>query len=164
MITMKTEVNVKGISGKEISDFMLNCTDQDYQKWWHGTHLAFHTIKRCPNDVGNLVYFDEYVGGYRLRFKAVVTEIISGKKLVWQMKKIVKLPAWLALDFVDNKDSVNIVHTLSIGFGWAGRFLDPILRVYFSAKFQRELESHAQVEFHKLAGMLSQRRQCKTPT
>jgi hypothetical protein len=105
--------------------------------------------------VGNLVYFDEYVGGYRLRFKAVVTEIISGKKLVWQMKKIVKLPAWLALDFEDNKDSVNIVHTLSIGFGGVGRFLDPILRVYFSAKFQRELESHAQVEFHKLADMLS---------
>ena len=96
---MQTEVSVKGVSGQDVADFMLNCTDEDYQRWWKGTHLAFHTIKRYPDHLGNLVCFDEYVGERRLKFRGVITENIPGKKLVWQMKKIVRLPGWLALDF-----------------------------------------------------------------
>ena len=155
MITMKTEVNVKGISGKDVSDFLLNCTDEDYQRWWNGTHLSFHTIKRYPNNLGNLVYFDEYVGRYRLKFNGVVTEIVPGKKLVWQMIKIVKLPGWLILEFEDSSDGVRIIHTLTVGFRGIGRIFDPILRMYFSDEFEKEMDKHAQIEFHKLAEILS---------
>ncbi|MCK4692036.1 MAG: hypothetical protein KAT23_00305 [Anaerolineales bacterium] len=79
---MKTEVAVKRISGKSIYDFMLNSTDKDYQEWWEGTHLAFHTIQRFPNDLGNLVYVDEYVGSRRLKFEGVVIKLIPGKEIV----------------------------------------------------------------------------------
>lgn len=155
MITMKTKVNVKGITGKAISEFMLNCTDEDYQRWWKGVHLAFHTIRRYPNDVGNLVYFDEFVGNHRLRFKAEVVEIIPDKKIVWQMKKGVKLPGWLILVFEDRDGGVEINHTLAIGFNGVGSILDPLLKVYFSDDFEKKQSEHAHIEFHKLASLLS---------
>jgi hypothetical protein len=155
MIVMKTEVDVNGISGKDVYDFMLHCTDNDYQKWWPGTHLAFHTIKRCANNAGNLVYFDEYVGNRRLKFNAIVTELVPNKRLVWQMETILRLPAWLSIDIEDSKIGVKIIHTLAIGFRGIGRIFDSILRMYFSSKFQYELEEHAQIEFHKLADLLS---------
>ncbi len=33
MVTLKTVVNVKGITSKTICDFMLNCTDVNDQRW-----------------------------------------------------------------------------------------------------------------------------------
>jgi hypothetical protein len=155
MLTMQTRVNVKGITGKAISEFFLNCTDEDYRRWWQGVHLSFHTLKRYPNNLGNLVCFDEFVGKYRLKFKGEVIEIIPGRKLVWQMKKGVKLPGWLTLVFEDSKEGVEIIHTLTIGFHGVGGILDPLLKVYFSDDFEKEMDKHAQVEFHKLAEMLS---------
>jgi hypothetical protein len=152
---MKTEVNVSGISRSAVFDFMLNCTDNDYQRWWPGTHLAFHTIKRYPNNLGNLVYFDEYVGKRRLKFNAIVTELVPDKRLVWQMETIIRLPAWLSMDIEDNEGGVRIVHTLTIGFRGIGKIFDSILRLYCSSEFQKELEDHAQTEFHKLANLLS---------
>ncbi|MDQ1329892.1 MAG: hypothetical protein QG578_154 [Thermodesulfobacteriota bacterium] len=155
MITMMTKVNVKGITGKSISEFLLNCTDKEYQRWWKGVHLSFNTIKRYPDNIGNLVYFDELVGKHRLKFKGQITEIIPGKKLVWQMKKFVNLPGWLTLVFEDSNNGVEITHTITIGFNGAGRILDPLLKAYFSDDFEKEMNEHAQIEFHKLANILS---------
>ena len=53
MLMLKTEILTKGFSGKEITDFLLNCTDEDYQEWWNGTHFELHTLKRYPNNIGN---------------------------------------------------------------------------------------------------------------
>lgn len=101
MVVLTTEVKVDGLTGQDVSRFLLNCSDADYQRYWPGTHLAFHTPKRMPGDLGNLVCFDEYLGKRRLKFDAVVTEVMPGKRIVWQMKKLVKLSARLTLDFED---------------------------------------------------------------
>jgi len=154
MIAMRTQVQVQGISGKSVSDFMLNCTDQAYQDWWPGTHLAFHTTKRFPNDLGNLVYFDEYVGRRRLKFEAVVVKNVPGKEIVWQMSKVVRLPAWLVLEFDDNDAGVVITHTIKAGFAGIGRLLDPFLRLYLNKGFEQDLEQHAHIEFARLAEIL----------
>ncbi len=155
MLRMTTRVDVKGLSGKAIWDFMLNCTDEEYRRWWPGTHLAFHTLERCPGDVGNLVYFDEYVGGRRLRFEGIVAENVPGKRLVWQMKQVVRLPGWLMLDLLDHAGGVTVVHTLQVGWAGIGSVFDPLLRLYLSAHFEQELQEHAQTEFPRLAEMLS---------
>ena len=155
MIAMTTEVSVSGISGRSIYDFMLNCTDKDYQDWWGGTHLAFHTTRRFPNDLGNLVYFDEYVERRRLKFEGVVAKIIPGKEIVWQMKKVVRLPDWLVLELKDNDEGVVITHTIKAGFAGIGRLLDPFLRLYLNKGFEKDLEEHAYIEFAKLAEILS---------
>ena len=155
MIALSTEVNVAGISGKSIADFMLNCTDEAYQNWWPGTHLAFHTTKRFPNDIGNRVIFDEFVGDRRLKFAGIVTKHIPGKEVAWQMRKIVRLPAWLALEFDDNDTGVVITHTIKAGFEGIGRLLNPFLRFFLNEGFENDLAEHAHIEFTELAKILT---------
>ena len=154
MITLKTEVAVQGITAQQVIDFMLNCTDEEYQRWWPGTHLAFHTIQRQLRDLRNLVYFDEYVGKRRLKFHGTITELVPGKRIVWQMIKFIKLPAWLCLDCEDGPDGVTITHTMLIGFTKIGRLLDPLLALYINKGFEKELDQHAQFEFHRLGEIL----------
>jgi uncharacterized protein YndB with AHSA1/START domain len=155
MIELKTEVAVEGTSGRSVSDFMLNCTDADYQKWWPGTHLAFHTTKRLPGDLGNHVYFDEYIGERRFKLQGVVVEVVPGKRIVWQMKMFFRLPAWLILALDDRKEGVVITHIIKAGFTGIGRLFDPLLKLVLSQDFERDLQEHAHIEFNRLAEMLS---------
>ncbi|RPI75312.1 MAG: hypothetical protein EHM45_15290 [Desulfobacteraceae bacterium] len=116
MITMRAKIRISRLSGEKIYHFMLHPTNEAYRQWWPGTHLAFHTIKRFPDNLGNLVFFDEYVGKRRLTFKGVVKEAIPGKRIVWQVKKIWTMPARVSLDFKDFDKGVEITHTLSVAF------------------------------------------------
>ncbi len=163
MISIQSRVEVSGAAGAELIDFMLTCSDETYQAWWPGTHLAFHTTQRFPHDLGNRVYFDEYVGKRRLRFKAVISAITPGRKIVWQMVKGFKLPVWLTLQATDKRDGVLVTHTVSAGFSGIGRLLDPLVRLYFSEEFVAELHRHANTEFHKLAELLAARKQASNP-
>lgn len=95
MITLQTRIVVPGLIGKQITDFLLNCDDESYQRWWPGTHLALHTIKRFPDGIGNTFYMDEYVGTYRIKLNGVVTGLIPGRMLEWRFKSLVLLPVWL---------------------------------------------------------------------
>ena len=155
MIQLQTSVTVPGLTGKAVSEFMLNATDADYQRWWPGTHLAFHTLRRYPGDLGNRVYYDEFVGNYRLKFNGVLVEVFPSRKLTWQIQKIVRLPAWLTLEFADSPGQVEITHRLSVGFKGIGRGFDPILRWLISRRFSQDLDQHTRTEFHRLAEFLS---------
>jgi hypothetical protein len=48
MIELKTDVQLKGVAAKAVADFLLHCTDHDYQHWWPGTHLAWRTKTNSP--------------------------------------------------------------------------------------------------------------------
>ncbi|MCL7453621.1 MAG: hypothetical protein M8467_11310 [Anaerolineae bacterium] len=154
MISIQSKVHIDSIKGVELLDFLLNCTDEQYQAWWPGTHLAFHTVERRPDHVGSVIYMDEYVGRRRLRMKGIVTEFVPGKRVVWQFKQIVRLPAWLVLVTEDKEAGVTITHTIQAGFPGMGRILDPVLRLYFTDEFERAMDEHAQAEFPMLAAML----------
>ncbi len=155
MLVFRTEVMSEGIVGAEITDFMLTCTDEKYQAWWKGTHFSFHTIKRFPGDVGNLVYMDELVGRYRVKMKGVVAEVIPGEKIVWQLIKGIRLPLWVSIDLKDSDTGVYVTHTLQIGFQGVGRVFDPLLRLYFSQRFEKDMAEHARSEFLKLKAVIS---------
>ena len=155
MIRYTTTVEVSGLSSKDVYDFLINCTDTQYQRWWLGTHLAFHTIKRTPTNIGNLVYMDEYVGDFHLKFYAVVKEVVPNRTITWQMRKFgVLLPAWLNLNLSDTDTGITIIHSVSAGFHGIGRFLDVLLRLYLSSKFEQQMAAHAHTEFHKLRALL----------
>ena len=155
MIQHTTVVEVPTGACRQFYTFMLTCTDEQYQAWWPGTHLAWHTRVDRPGKLGNVVYFDEYVGQHRLKLEAVVKEIVPDRKIVWQLKKWALLPAWLILEFADTPDGIKVTHTLAIGFQGIGRALDLLLRLYFSAGYAKDLDEHARTEFPKLASMLS---------
>ena len=157
MIRYTTTVEVTGLSSKDVYEFLLNCTDTQYQRWWPGTHLFFHTLKRTPTNIGNLVYMDEYVGDFRLKFYGIVREAVPHRSIIWQMRKFgVVLPAWLSLSPSDTATGVTIIHTMLVGFHGIGRFLDGLLRFYLSSKFENHMAAHAHTEFHKLRGLLHQ--------
>jgi hypothetical protein len=150
-------VRVDGIAGAEIFDFLANPNDESYRAWWPGTHLQLHTVERGDDHVGDVLYMDEYVGKRRLRMSAVVTEAVPGKKLVWQFKKGIKLPARLELEFSDYPGGVTITHTVRVGFRGGGRVLDPALRVLLSRAFAKDLDDHVRTEFPLLRDLLRQR-------
>lgn len=126
MITLRTKIEVSGISGIEITEFLLNCTDGKYQHWWPGTHLSFHTRKRVPGDVGNLVFMDEFIGDRRVKVQGLVPEVHPGKRLVWQFRKLIRWPVKLILQLDEEDDAVRLTHTIEAGFKQGGRILDPL--------------------------------------
>ena len=155
MFTIETQTHVNGIHGAAILNFLLHCTDSQYQAWWPGTHLAFHTLTRRPGDVGNRVYMDEFIGQRRVKLHGVLTAVAPGRKIVWQMVQIIRLPVWLTLQTADDGRGVTLTHTVCAGFAGPGRVLDPLFRLYFSDKFRRALDAHVKTEFARLRDLLT---------
>jgi hypothetical protein len=154
MLALRTRLRVDGIGASEIFEFLANPTDEAYQEWWPGIHLRFHVLERHGDHVGDVVYMDEYVGTRRLRMKGIVVEAVPGQRLVWQLKRAIRLPARLELELTDHAGGVAITHTTRAGFGGAGRILDPLLRLYFSKRFARALDEHVKTEFPLLRDLL----------
>lgn len=157
MVTLKTVVNVKGITSKEIYEYMLSLDDEKYQKWWKGTHLVCHTVKKYPGDIGNVVYADEFVGKYRLKGYMIIKKLVPYSEMVFQIKKTVKLPAWFIMRFEDHKDGTNLTHILEAGGNGIWRIFDPLIRLYLNDEFEKNLNAHAHEEFPMLAGMLKKK-------
>lgn len=154
MIAIQSRVHVNGIGGMSIFDFLISPDDISYEQWWPGTHLKFHTVRKCAGHVGDVIYMDEYVGKRRVQMNAVVTEVELGRKITWQMTKGIRLPVWLLLELKDDASGVMITHTIIAGFKGIGSILDFILRLYFSASFVRAMDEHARIEFPKLGALL----------
>ena len=158
MLTLQTEIRVDGIKGMEIFDFLANPDDESYRAWWPGTHLQLHIRERGGNDhVGDIIYMDEYVGRRRLRMNAIVTEAVPGQKLVWRLKRGIKLPARLYLELADYDGGVAITHTIRAGSRGPWRALDPALKLFLSAGFARDMDDHARTEFPRLRDLLRER-------
>jgi len=158
VVTFETTISVDGVTGMEVFDFLADPDDESYRAWWPGTHLEFHTVARGEDHVGDVVYMDEYVGKRRLRMSAIVTEAVPGKRLVWQLKKGISLPARLSLELDDHDGGVTIRHTTRAGFRGVGQVMDPALRLLMSGGFAEDLDQHVRTEFPLLRDLLGNRR------
>jgi predicted secreted protein len=154
MLTVDSSVLVAGITGSEITEFMLSPTDDRYRAWWPGTHLQFHVVSGSPSHMGDVVWMDEYVGSRRLRMTAVVVDIEPGHRIVWQLKRWVRLPAWVRVELADETDGCRVHHVVEVGYRGIGRVLDPMLRLFLSRRFASELADHVRTEFTKLRDYL----------
>jgi uncharacterized protein YndB with AHSA1/START domain len=156
MLTIESRFFVAGISGREITHFLLDCTDDRYRQWWPGTHLELHALSRRRGHVGDIVLMDEYVGKHRVRMQAAVIQVVPGQKIVWQLRKGVRLPVWLTLELADRDGGVDLRHMITAGFRGVGRVLDRLLRRYFSAEFAAAMDEHARTEFTLLRDHLAE--------
>ena len=84
----------------------------------------------------------------------LVLEALPARRIVWQLEKGIRLPAWLRLELKDEGAGVSIAHTIQAGFAGIGRLLDPILRIYFSPEFERAMDEHVKAGFPRLRDML----------
>lgn len=157
MLTLESEMSIDDLTGREVTDFLVDCDDARYQSWWPGTHHQFHVMEHAPGEghVGDLVWMDEYVGSRRLRMAAEVVEVAPGRRLVWQLSPWrLRLPVFLTLTLRDRGGGVVLRHTLTAGWtGW-GRRLDPLWRLYFTRGFAHALDQHARTEFPLLRDLL----------
>ncbi len=135
MITLQSSVHVNGIGGGPLFDFLINPNDRDYQRWWPGTHLEFHTVRQRPGQVGDVIYMDEYVDKRRVQMSGVVIEAIPGKKITWQMKEWIRLPVWVDVELEEDAQGVMVIHTIKAGFNGMGRLLDGIFRLYLTRQY-----------------------------
>ena len=157
MLELQTKIRVDGAAASEFFDFIANPDDESYRAWWPGTHLQLHIRERGSDDhVGDLIYMDEYVGTRRVRMIAIVLEAVRGKRLVWGMKRVVRLPVRLVLDFVDDAAGVEITHTIEAGFSGPGRVLDSVMKLYFTQAFTEALDDHVRTEFPLLRDRLGE--------
>jgi hypothetical protein len=154
---------VDGITASEIFEFLANPTDEGYRQWWPGTHLQLHPLEHHADHIGDVIYMDEYVGSRRLRMKGIVVEAVPGRRLVWELKKVIRFPARLELELRDYDGGVTITHTTHAGLRGAGRFLDPLLRLYLSERFARALDEHVKTEFPLLRDRLPEIRGTAQP-
>ncbi len=105
MLTLESRVTVPGLTGAEITTFLSECTDAGYQQWWPGVHLHLHSLTAGGGaHLGDEIFMDEFIGTRRLRMTAVVVEAEPGRKIMWQMKKGIRLPAWLTIEVVDHPE------------------------------------------------------------
>ena len=150
-------MTVPGLTGREVTDFMLDCDDTRYQEWWPGTHRAFHVLEagRGAGHVGDRVWMDELVGDRHLRMAAEVVVAVPGEQIVWRLLPWrLPVPVRLALTLEDREDGVRLRHTLTAGWeGW-GRLADPLWRLYFTRSFAAAMDRHARTEFPLLPGLL----------
>ncbi len=155
MFEIRTEIELIGLKANKICDFLINCTDDSYQRWWPGTHLVYHTIKFNPQIVGNIVVFDEYIGKYRFKSKGIITKYVPEREIILQIEKIIRLPIWLQITFTDTIQGVKINHSIHAGFKGMGKMFDFIFRLFLSKEFEKEMDNHAKYEFEKLRNVIA---------
>ena len=157
MLTVESRMTLRGLTGREITDLLLECDDATYQEWWPGTHRAFHVIEPGPgtDHVGDLVWMDESVGSRRLRMAAEVLEVAPGERVVWQLRPWrLRPPVRLTLTLRDQGAGVELCHTITAGWsGWARAF-DPLWRLYFTDAFAAAMDRHARTEFPLVRNLL----------
>ncbi|PEG33548.1 hypothetical protein CQY20_30165 [Mycolicibacterium agri] len=153
---MESEMTVDGVTGREITDFLLDCDDERYQAWWPGTHLELHIVDRERADhVGDVVLMDEYIGSRRVRMLAEVIEAIPGEKVVWRLRlRRFRLPVWLTLALTTRDHGVHLRHSIVAGWSGRGRAFDPLWRLYFTKAFAGAMDRHAHTEFPLLRDLL----------
>jgi hypothetical protein len=105
--------------------------------------------------LADLVYMDEFVGHRRLRMAGRVTTADPERRIAWRLEAPMRLPARLSLDLEDDGSGVIITHTTQTGFAGLGKILDPVLRLYFSDEFARNLDAHVPNEFSRLADLVT---------
>lgn len=163
VLRLETNITVDALTAGEIFDFLIEPSDEAYQRWWPGVHLHLHLLERAEGHVGDVVYMDEYIGKRRVRMSGIVIEAVRGQKLAWQLKRMVRLPVRLSLELRDEAGGVVIRHRIEAGFTRLGRVLDPLWRLFFSKSFTRAMDEHVRTEFPLLRDRLGELRRNPQP-
>jgi hypothetical protein len=64
----------------ELTDVLLDCTDDRYKQWWPGTHLELNALSHGRGHVGDIALMDEYVGRHRVRMHAAVVHVVPVRR------------------------------------------------------------------------------------
>ncbi|HZP07963.1 hypothetical protein [Methyloceanibacter sp.] len=155
MFSLITRTHVTGLSGREITDFLANCDDEAFRRWWPGTHFQLHTVRGAPGTIGSIILMDEMIGQKRVKIRCELVELVPGRKLVWQVRRpLFRLPVKLIFALNDDDTGVEVEHAIEAGYAGAAAMLDPVLRLFFPARFAADKDEHVLKELPRLKAML----------
>jgi hypothetical protein len=122
---------------------------------WHPEHIEWRNIKGLPTKVGSTVFFDEWLGWFRLPMRCKIPEVRVGR--YWRYEgtfpwSVVRAGGSFELVPVgEESDLVAEVH-----LGWPVPVLGPIVDFAIHAIFPKHhLRRHMTEEGHNLAAILS---------
>ena len=160
MITHTMKSILPNAKASEFYDFMLNPPLETYARWLPDEHYAFHVVKRGEKTpVGDLFYFDQNIGKkHRMKFHAITRVADKPKHILFQMRKFgINLPGYLELHFCDTEKGLHLTETIRIGYNGYGSVIDPVIRLFYSKPFFREMDGHHKREWANLAEVLQEK-------
>ena len=157
MITHAMKSKLPSAAAAQFYDFMVSPPQETYARWLPDEHHKFHVVKRgAKTPIGDLVFFDQHIGKkHRLKFYAKIRTADKPRYILFQMCKFgIDLPGYLELDFFDTADGLILTETIRIGFNDFGKFIDPVIKLFFNKSFFREMNGHHKREWANLAEIL----------
>jgi hypothetical protein len=153
-VTATVEDPSPSITGLQITEFLLNPTDDGDREWWPGTHLQFHVVVGASDHVGDVVQMDEYVGSWRLRMSGVVIEAVQGRRTVDSSSGA--CPSTCGCDSQSStrtSDAWCVTGSRSATGGSAASSTHSF-RLYDSPRFAAQLDAHVRTEIPRLCDLL----------
>lgn len=80
MIRITTPVTIRGKSPEQVTDFLLNLTDERW-RGMYPEHMEFREIKRTKEGVGGIVMLDQHGAGLRLKGTFEFEVVEKGSRL-----------------------------------------------------------------------------------
>lgn len=153
MLVFTSEIEVNGKTPEQIYNWFINLNSTDEYKKWHPEHVEWKTKKRTSNGIGSVIYFDEWIGKFRMKLTGELVETEPNRLFVFKLKG---LPAYLSLALEPTKNGTKVIHVVRFGYkGALGAVLDFLLKLLPIYKsFKRELDRHAHEEFKNLERLL----------
>ncbi len=158
MIVFQTTGTVKNLSARDTQNFLLNCTDEMYQKSWPGVHIQKHPIKKGgPDHIGDVIYAFEHVGKHTIEVTMKVTEYIPEKILKFRVKMGIAgslVPVYLHVETMDMPEGVHLLNRFSLGWSGIGRILDPVIGFFFPKELRDAMDEHVATEWPLIAASI----------
>ena len=140
MIVLKDEIEVKAPPSKFVEWF--SHIDEKYREW-HSEHILARYTRGTPFEEGSILYFEEYIGKPKYKFRFLVTRVEPNKRMEYRILfPYTLLNARGSFTFQQQGDTTLFTAVVSVGWGGAvGRLLDRIFLLFGRGIF-REIRRH----------------------
>jgi len=150
-----TRISIKGKSASQVFDWLCSLNQERYLQW-HPAHKDYRLSKGPKGFVGNIIYFDEQIDGFRINWEWKVVDLRENELIL--MKARYFYPICLSLSLKEIRGNTEVAHELRVGFAFKG-FEKPfdwlVSRLIFTDKRAKALNQHAIEEFKNLERLIT---------
>jgi len=140
MIVLKDEIAVNAPPSKFVEWF--SHIDEKYREW-HPEHILGRYIKGTPFEEGSILYFEEYIGKPKYKFRFLVNRVEPDKRMEYKILfPYTFLNARGSFTFQKQDGGTRFIAVVSVGWGGAvGRLLDRIYWLFGGGRL-KEIRRH----------------------
>ena len=140
MIVLKDEIEINAPPSKLVEWF--SHIDERYREW-HPEHILARYIKGTPFEEGSILYFEEYLGKPKYKFRFFVTKAEPGTKMEYKILfPYTLLNSRGSFTLQKQGEGTRFIAIVSVGWGGAvGKLLDRIYWLFGGGRL-REIRRH----------------------